>query len=37
MNPTLNEPLAWSDSMALGHARIDDEHQHLVALIARLQ
>lgn len=37
MNLTTPELLLWSESMSLGHPRIDDEHQHLVALIAQLQ
>lgn len=37
MNFTTPELLTWSESMSLGHPRIDAEHQHLVALIAKLQ
>jgi hemerythrin len=37
MNLIAPELLIWSESMSLGHPRIDDEHQHLVALIAQLQ
>ncbi|RZI76836.1 MAG: hemerythrin [Pseudomonas sp.] len=37
MNTMTPQSLAWSDAMSLGHPLIDDEHQHLVALIARLQ
>lgn len=37
MNPMTPRSLAWSDTMSLGHPLIDDEHQHLVALVARLQ
>lgn len=37
MNATMPELLAWSDSMSLGHPRLDDEHQRLAALIAQLQ
>ncbi|MGJ7582727.1 bacteriohemerythrin [Variovorax sp. RHLX14] len=36
-NPITPRSLVWSDAMSLGHPLIDDEHQHLVALIARLQ
>lgn len=37
MNATMPELLAWSDSMSLGHPRLDDEHQRLAALIAQFQ
>lgn len=37
MNPMTPQSLAWSDAMSLGHPLIDDEHQHLVVLVARLQ
>ena len=30
-------PLSWTDSLLLGHAAMDAEHQHFVALIAALQ
>jgi hemerythrin-like metal-binding protein len=37
MNPMTSQSMAWSDAMSLGHPLIDDDHQHLVALISRLQ
>ena len=37
VNATMPGPLSWSDSMLLGDPSLDDEHQRLVALIARLQ
>lgn len=37
MNAMMTEPIAWSDSMSLGHPRLDEEHRRLVALIARFQ
>lgn len=37
MNLTMPGPLAWSDSMSLGHPHIDAEHERFAALIARLQ
>ena len=37
MNPTISPPLAWSDSLLLGHVGIDDEHEVLAELIGRMQ
>jgi len=37
MNPTETSAPIWSDSLLLGHAAIDGEHEQLAELIERMR